>query len=209
MKRRGYIVGLCGISGLGSTIIGTGAFSFGQMRRDANIAITTDSEALIGLIPNPNIAGVHDNDGELTIDLEDPGINQNSIYQFGFFVGDDQVDSSGDFPLTDYPSETDDDGFKSAFLIANQTDTEQNLKIDYVLEIDPEEKQEFNTRFWFEIHNEDSRLELLEGPTDDLAEVTLGSGESIGVSFLLDVPGDTLEERIEGGLTIDSGQAFD
>lgn len=212
MNRRNFVLGLGGFTAATGGVLGTGAFSAAQINdREANIEIASDSDALIGLIPNANVAGVHDDNGELTIDLDEDGskLNQNSTYQFGYFVSKNDVGVDGGFPFTaSNPSDRDSDGaFESAFLIANQTSNEQHIKLDYTLTTDDGEGGDIDTSFWFEIHFDGDRRALLKQPTDDTASVTLGSGEAFGVSFLLDVPGDTLGERIEGSLSITAGEA--
>ena len=212
MNRRNLIIALGGITGGGAFTLGTGAFSSAQLRRDADIAVVNDSSALIGLIPNPAVSGVNDDGGELTIDLDDPGINQNSIYQFGFFASDDGVEVDGDFPFTEpEPSKRKDGEFGSAFLIANQTSNQQKLEIDYELgQTDDENDGEFETSYWFEVHHNHKDVDrtLINKPVEDgNAKVTLGSGEACGVSFLLEVPGDTLGEEITGSLSITAGEA--
>lgn len=206
MYRRTIILSGVGITGL----MGTGAFSSAQIgNREANIQVVNDANGLIGLVPNPDIAGVHSNNGELTIDLDDPGINQNSIYQFGFFADDQDVDGDGDFPLTrNEPWLRENDEFGSAFLLANQTDNQQQVEVDYELgQTDDENDGEFETSYWFEVHHDEGRT-LIDKPVEDgNAKVTLESGEACGVSFLLDVPGDTLGEEITGSLSITAGEA--
>ncbi|SDF14920.1 hypothetical protein SAMN04488067_102138 [Halorubrum xinjiangense] len=210
MKRRKFIISACGITAASSGLVGTGAFSAAQIAREANIAVVSDTKSLIGLVPNPDVAGVHDNNGELTIDLDDPGINQNSVYQFGFFAATDGVSINGDFPVTaDAPSARDDGEFGSAFLIANQTGKQQQIKIDYRLEEnDDEDSDGFDTSYWFEVHRKGTR-KLLHEPVNDTAEITLGSGEACGVSFILQVPGDTTGEEITGSLSVAVGEAVD
>ena len=207
------MIGLGAVAG--ASALGTGAFSAGRLRnRTVSVAVVNDTNGLVGLVPNPDVNGVHDNGGELTIDLDDPGINQNSVYQFGFFVDDEQAEEVGDidgFPIKEQkPSiKNESDGFGSAFLIANQTGREYNLTISYDLaEANNGESGEFNTEFWFEAHKDGERVKLIHGPTSGNQptnkNVTLGSGEVIGVSFLLNVPDDTLGEEIDGSLSIDA-----
>lgn len=212
MNRRTLLLGLGSTAAGTAAVLGTGAFSAAQVRgRDVDIAVTNDSDALIGLVPNPEVAGVHDDGGELTIDLDETGINQNSTYQFGFFESDDGIGlDNSNFPYTKSdPSETD-SGFDSAFLIANQTSNEQTLEIEFELTTEDSSGDSFDTSFWFEAHN-DGRKGLINGATDGMetAIITLDPGDACGVSFLLDVPGDTLGESISGSLAITAGEAVD
>lgn len=218
MKRRQFTVGLgAAVTGTAAAV-GTGAFTAAQVTRDADIAIVNDSNALIGLVPNPDVSGVNDDDGELSIDLsgEGNGINQGSIYQFGFFVDDTDADapqsdsadlSSSGFPFTeDEPSARDgSDGFGSAFLIANQTDNEQTLEVNYG--VDPE--NDIETEFWFEAHNEGEQRGLIDEATDTSEQITLNPGQACGVSFLIYAPPgkDTLGDEITGSLSVTAGEA--
>jgi len=109
MKRRQFTVGLgAAVTGTAAAV-GTGAFTAAQVTRDADIAIVNDSNALIGLVPNPDVSGVNDDDGKLSIDLsgDGNGINQGSIYQFGFFVDDsnatDPKSSNGNLSNSGFP----------------------------------------------------------------------------------------------------------
>lgn len=220
MRRRKFILGFGGVAAGASAAFGTGAFTAAQVNeRQADIAVVNDADGLVGLVPNPQVSGVHDDGGELTIDLSDPGINQNSIYQFGFFVEDSEAESIESLSDSSLPFRTvepsirdDDDEFGSAFLIANQTGNTHDFRIWYELNTIIEDddgnetvnSDEFETEFWFEVHKDGEQQILFNEPTDDEQEETvqLGPGEAIGVSFLLNVPGDTLDERLEGSLRV-------
>lgn len=208
MKRRKFVVGAAMTTAGLSTLSASGAFSSAEISREATIPIVNDSNALLGLVSNPDIAGVHDDNGELTIDLADPGINQSSIFQFGLFVdnSDADFDGLGGFPFTSSaPSDRDSSGsFDSAFLIANQTNNQQTLKIDYQLTDSAP-----SVDFWFEVHDDGGRLgSLIKTAVDTSEKITIGSGEAIGVSFLLDVDEDTVGEEITGSLSIEAGEAI-
>jgi hypothetical protein len=209
MKRRKFVVGTAMTTAGLSTLSASGAFSSAEISREATIPIVNDSNALLGLVPNPDVAGVHDDDGKLTIDLADPGINQSSIFQFGLFAdgSDGDFGDLGGFPFTSpAPSNRDSSGsFDSAFLIANQTDNQQTLEIDYQLTNNAP-----GVDFWFEIHDGGSRLgNLIKAAVDTSKTITIGSGDAIGVSFLLDVDEDTIGEEITGSLSIEAGKAVD
>ncbi len=213
MKRRKFALALGTASTAAVGAIGTGAFSAAQIEgREMNIPVSCDAEALIGLIPNPDVAGVHNNNGELSIDLtgDNRGLNESSTYQFGYFVEDvstSDVDL-GEFPFTQSePSARSGDEFGSAFLIANQTDNEQTVEIEYELDTDP---ADINTQFWFEAHNNGKRQEdIIKEPTDkpQTATGTLDPGETIGVSALFYVPDEAREEEITGKLAVRVGEA--
>ena len=218
MKRRQFTIGLGAAVTGAATAVGTGAFTAAQVTRDADIAIVNDSNALIGLVPNPDVSGVHDDDGELTIDLsgDGNGINQGSIYQFGFFVDDASAtaptSSNGDLSGSGFPFKEDEpstrsgsDGFGSAFLIANQTDNGQTLEVNY--ELDP--GNDIETEFWFEAHNDGEQKGLLDEEVDSSKKIDLAPGEACGVSFLIYAPPnkDTLGDQITGSLSVTAGEA--
>jgi hypothetical protein len=220
MKRRQFTVGLGAAVTGAATAVGTGAFTAAQVTRDADIAIVNDSNALIGLIPNPDVGGVHDDDGELTIDLsgDGNGINQGSIYQFGFFVDDSgataPTSNNGDLSGSGFPFKQDEpstrngsDEFGSAFLIANQTDNDQTLEVDY--ELDP--GTDIETEFWFEAHNEGKRKGLISKGVNGSKKIDLAPGQACGVSFLIYAPPDkdTLGDEITGSLSVTAGEAVD
>jgi len=215
MNRRKLILGLGTATAGAVTTLGTGAYTAAQATRDAEISIVDDSHGLIGLIANPDVSGVHDDSGELAIDLSgDSGINQSSIYQFGYFVDDSDAEtidalSNSGFPFRqDMPSGgTNPDNFGSAFLIANQTDNEQTLEINY--EVDP--GNDIETEFWFEAHNEGEQKGLIDEAVDTSKQITLAPGQACGVSFLIYAPPskDTLGDEIEGSLSVTAGEAVD
>ncbi|WP_424013430.1 hypothetical protein ACOZ35_09805 [Halorubrum xinjiangense] len=201
-----------------ATAVSTGAFSAAQVTRGADIEIVNDSNALLGLVPNPDVSGVHDDGGELTIELsgDGNGINQGSIYQFGFFVDDSNatapMSSSGDLSGSGFPFKKDEpstrnssDEFGSAFLIANQTDNDQTLEVDY--ELDP--SNDIETGFWFEAHNNGEQKGLLDEEVDSSKKIDLAPGEACGVSFLIYAPPDkdTLGDEITGSLSVTAGEA--
>jgi len=220
MKRRQFTVGLGAVATGAATAVGTGAFTAAQVTRDANIAIVNDSQALIGLVPNSDVSGVHDDDGELTIDLsgDGNGINQGSIYQFGFFVDDSNAEapqsSTGNLGNSGFPFKQDEpsmrngsDEFGSAFLIANQTDNDQTLKVDYELDPGPD----IETEFWFEAHDDGEQKGLFDEAVDGSEKIDLAPGEACGVSFLIYAPPDkdTLGDEIKGNLSVTAGEAVD
>lgn len=93
MKRRTILVGL-GCASIGaSTLVGSGAFSSAQIQRDASIAVSPDSDALVGLGPCPKedrtSAYVVEESGQIAIQIseendafEGEGVNVESVYWF-------------------------------------------------------------------------------------------------------------------------------
>ena len=210
MNRRQALFALgAATSGVGLSF-GTGAFTAGELSgREMNIAVTNDAQSLIALVPNDDLRAARLEGGELVIGLDEKGVNQDSIYQFGFFAEDTSVPESGNFPYTrKNPSEGED--FGSAFVVRNQTVSEQNLRIDYQLTTEDDDSGDgFDMSFWFEVHGENGPIALIDASGNHSATVTLGSGESIGVSFLLNVPEDTLGESIDGSLAISAGETVE
>lgn len=208
MNRRGFLIGSAGLTGGLTATLGTGAFSAAQVSgRDANIAVSNDSNALVGLVPNDDIVGVKQGQtGKLTIDLENPGLNQESVFQFGSFASDSGISGLADFPYTTQdPINSGSPGsFDSAFLIVNQTDNAQTLEITYNL------TNGFSGDVWFEVHSSSGRVgNLLEPPFSGSETKSFNSGEAFGVSFLLDIPADTAGESLSGSLSITAGEAAD
>lgn len=209
MKRRRFIMGLGAISGGVAIATETGAFSAARVaKREADIAVVNDANAMVGLVPNEEVAGVKHENGQLSIDIGDdnPGINVDSVYQFGFFVSHSGVDPGtalpGEFPYTETnPSVQDGSGgFGSAFLIANQTSQRHSIEIDYQIT-----DNTGNVDFWFEAHNNDDRLgSLIDSEKDASPKATLGAGDAIGVSFLIDARRSSLEDEsaVTGSLEI-------
>ena len=211
MKRRKLLVGLSATVTGGSAVLGTGAFTSAQVNREANISVVDDSEGLIGLIPNGDVAGVSEGDnGQLSISISDPGINVNSIYQFGYFAETYPTITPEWFTLetAENPIGSDTDDFKSAFLIANQTET----KIDLTFTIDPTSSRSDagETRFVFEIQDSDGKRTELRGP-EQIAKpsLELGSGRVLGVSFFVNALDGEVGDFFSASLEIEAGATPD
>ena len=208
MKRRKLLIGASGVTA-SALAIGTGAFSAARVERNASIAVTTDADGLVGLVPNPDVAGVKMNSSRLTIDLEDPGVNVNSVYQFGLFEGDLGENYPEKFPFKAEPDEPaedlsdgrDGDPFKSAFAVVNQSSSEK--RIQFTLDID--EVAVEDTTFAFEIHRDNEQRGLIEsGPGDKTVDDELGPGEAFGVSFIIDAGEDALGDQLEGSIEVNA-----
>ena len=208
MKRRKLLIGASGVTA-SALAIGTGAFSAARVERTASIAVTTDADGLVGLVPNPDVAGVKMNSSQLTIDLEDPGVNVNSVYQFGLFEGDLGNDYPENFPFKaeqDEPAEDlsdgrDGDPFKSAFAVVNQSSSEK--RIQFALDIDEVDVED--TTFAFEIHRKRQQRGLIEsGPGNKTVDHVLGPGEAFGVSFIIDAGEDALGDQLEGSIEVNA-----
>lgn len=205
MKRREILLGLSAAVTGGSAIFGTGAFTASQVTRDVDMDVVSDSQGLVGLIPNDDVAGVdEENGGQLSVDISDPGVNVNSLYQFGYFTEDYPKVTPDWFALetTDSPIGTDD--FKSAFLIANQT----NSSINLTFSINPggSRSDAGGTRFVFEIHNASEKLSELRYPDQTVApSVKLGSGRALGVSFVVNALDGDIGDSFSASMTIKAG----
>lgn len=206
MKRRKLLLGVGGTAA-SVLALGTGAFSAAHIDRGASITVVPDADGLVGLVPNPDVAGVNMNSHKLTIDLEDPGVNVNSIYQFGLFEGDLDNGYPENFPLKaepDEPAEDLSDGrggdpFKSAFAVVNQSSSEK--RVQFTLDIN--EVSVEDTTFAFEIHRDNEQEGLIEsGPGDKTVVDDLGPGETFGVSFIIDAGEDALGDELEGSIEV-------
>ena len=88
MERRKFVVGLGALATGSAAATGTGAFTSATVNgREADIAVTNDSNGQIGLHANDDISHVYENgDGELSIDLSQgtgDGVNTNSQFSIG------------------------------------------------------------------------------------------------------------------------------
>lgn len=69
-----------------SSIIGTAAFTSGDVTRDANVKVVGDDTALTGLAPGGSSLVYYDSANELKIDFSQvtaDGVNENSTYTIG------------------------------------------------------------------------------------------------------------------------------
>lgn len=211
MNRRNVIVGLGALVGTGAFASGTGAFSAAEISRQVTIEVVDDSDGLIGLVANESIAGVRmDSTGRLTVSVgeDDPGVNVGSVYQFGAFVGDTGV---GDFTGDTFSVVTDDDpadmsdgqdSLESALAVVNQSGEDFSITIDFELNDDVDG----NTEYAFELQssrNESGTREgLAKSPITDRLHTRLATGESIGLSFVINALEGTTEDEISGSLSI-------
>jgi hypothetical protein len=128
MERRKFVIGLGALASGSAAAMGTGAFSAASMDRDANIDVVNDATGLIGLVPgDTDLVYETQNPGELKIDFTSDnggeGVNVNSKYQVGamFNVGN-ALEVPGNSPTSN-----------PAFEVRNQSNSTQNLVIDYEL----------------------------------------------------------------------------
>lgn len=87
MKRRAYLLGLAGISGGSTFVLGTGAFSSVRLEREVSIEVVPDNQALLSLkVPHSGDA-IQVDEGKFTIDAteedDDGGIKAGSTRDFG------------------------------------------------------------------------------------------------------------------------------
>ena len=203
MKRRNLLFGVGGTTAT-ALAIGTGAFSAARVGRHAAITVSPDTDGLVGLVPNPSVAGVRLNSPELTIDLNDPGINVNSTYQFGLFEGQLGNEYPESFPFEgnepeDLSEGRDGDPFQSAFAVVNQTNSDKRL----ALTVNIDEGSVTDTTYAFEIHSKGEQRGLIEsGPGNKTASDVLGPGEAFGVSFILDAGENALDDEFSGSIEV-------
>ncbi len=207
MKRRKLILGLSATVAASSATLGTGAFTSAQMDRAVDIRVSDDSRSLIGLIPNEDVAGVHeDANGRLTISVSDPGINVNSIYQFGHFTegGPDVTPGWFTMETTENPVDNGGDDFKSAFLIANQASGPMNVTCS--LAPTSSNADAGDTRFVFQFHGSDGKVTELTYPDQTVAPtMELGPGDALGVSFLVNALEGDIGDSFSASLRIGAG----
>ncbi|WP_066411237.1 hypothetical protein [Halorubrum aethiopicum] len=151
------------------------------------MSVVNDSKGLVALIPNDEVAGVDEGDnGQLSISITDPGINVNSLYQFGYLTHTYPNITPDWFTVetTDDPIGTDTDDFKSAFLIANQTNS--TMSVTFTLDPTSSSSDAGDTRFLFEIQNSNGKLTEVRYPSQTVApSLELDPGDALGVSFVV------------------------
>lgn len=211
MNRRDVVVGLGAIVGSGTVLSGTGAFSAAEVSRQAKIEVVDDSDGLIGLVANEAIAGARmDTGGELTISIGDgnPGVNVSSVYQFGAFVSDDDVEdiTGNTFAVVtdDDPADMSDgqDSLESALAVVNQSAEDLSVTIDFELN----DGIDGNTEYAFELQSSRDGSGTREGLATSQITGTLtarlDTGESIGLSFIVNAMEATTADKLSGSLSI-------
>jgi len=220
MNRRALLAGL-GSTVAASAAVGTGAFSAAQISgRETDISVVNDAQGLVGLVPNPEISGVELEGGELTIALDDEGINVNSVYQFGHFSEEwttnppTQKPDESTFPITAAdPTAPVNGNFRSAFLVRNQTDNAKD--IDMTFAVDQQASSPGGTLFLFEAHYDDGSTVHTDeiayddgsGSTVSMSISDLGAGEDFGVSFLVDATDGAVGDALSASLSVTAGEA--
>lgn len=133
MKRRAVLLGLGASAAGGAAMFGSGAFTQISAERQVSIGIDRDSQALLGLVPNTDLATVFEQNGELRIDSDqlsvgNRGFNANATVAIG------ATDGSGDVVDGD-----------EAFKVVNNFD--QNLDVELDLSDDSLESSPSVIRF--------------------------------------------------------------
>lgn len=206
MNRRKFIVGLSAAVAGSCVTLGTGAFTSAQVNRAANISVVNDSRGLIGLIANDDVAGVSEGDnGQVSISMTDPGINVNSIYQFGHLVGDYSSETPDWFTLetTDDPIGSGTDEFESAFLVANQASN--TIDVTFTLDPTSSDSEAGNTKFVFEIHDSTGKISDLRHPNNTAdPSLELGPGDAFGVSFFVNAINGDIDDSFAASIEVDA-----
>jgi len=211
MNRRRLLLFAGSTASLGGLASGTGAFSSAEITRKSNINVVDDSNGLVGLVANTEVAGVKEMSGELSITLGvdgEPGVNVNSVYQFGKFVSDDGVKNitENTFPVvtSDDPADMSmgQDSLESAFAVVNQSSQDLNVTLSFELN----EVIDGDIKYAFELQSSKAVGGNREGKTKspgsgDL-EGRLDVGESFGVSFIVNALEGLTDDAISGSLTI-------
>ena len=217
MNRRDVVVGLGGLVGAGALASGTGAFSAAEVTRESSITVVDDSQGLVGLVPNEEVAGVKTNSNQLTIVLgtdDEPGVNVSSVYQFGKFATDEDVeDITGDtfsVVTSGDPADlsADQDSLDSAFAVVNQSTQDLDVTLTFELE---DEIDGDTTEYAFELQSstggDGSREGTATSPITGSLTGTLSVGESFGVSFIVNALDGLVSDEISGSLSISATPA--
>ncbi|MGQ3329588.1 hypothetical protein [Halorubrum sp. FL23] len=147
-----------------------------------------------------------DEDGQLTISITDPGINVSSLYQFGYFTETYPKVTPEWFTLetTNDPIGADVNDFQSAFLIANQTNTAMN--VTFTLDPTSSRSDASDTSFVFEIHDSDGKVSELRYPNQTASSsLELGSGDALGVSFVVNALDGDVGDFFTASLKVGAG----
>lgn len=212
MKRRTLLLGLTAGT---AAVTGTGAFSAARVERDASISVTNDANSLVGLVPNDQIAGVKEVNNQLTIDLDDPGINVNSAYQFGAFVdnGDSEETWSGvvggTFDPVLYEEDFEyDDNFKSAFAVVNQTQGTKRVVLDLSITDPDGSGADYQPKIYLQVHTSGGEISVMQYPGDTTTmPIDLGAGQALGVSFAIDATDSVVGNSLEASLSVEAWNA--
>ena len=205
------MVGLGGLVGAGALASGTGAFSAAEVSRQTKIDVVDDSDGLVGLIANEAVSGVRsDTSGELTISIGDdePGVNVSSVYQFGAFVTDNDVSgiTGGTFSVVtaDDPSDLSDgqDSLESAFAIVNRTKRDLSVTVEFELNDDIDGGTEYAFELQSSRNGNGTREGLATSPITGQLTARLATGESIGVSFIVNALEGAAGDEISGRLRL-------
>ncbi|OSO98497.1 hypothetical protein B9H04_10450 [Halorubrum ezzemoulense DSM 17463] len=177
------------------------------MNRDANISVVSDSQSLVALIPNNEAAGVTKADnGQLSISIADPGVNVNSIYQFGYLTETypKVTPDWSTLETTSNPVGASTDDFESPFLISNQTDS--TMSITFTLDLTSNSSDAGHTRFLFEIHDSSEKLSGVRYPDQTAApSLELDPGDALGVSFVVNSYSGDVGDFFTASLTVEPG----
>lgn len=211
MNRRDVVVGLGALAGTGAFASGTGAFSAAEVSRQAEIEVVDDSDGLVGLVANEAISGVRMTEGgELTISIgdDDPGVNVSSVYQFGAFVSDQDVeDITGDtFAVVtdDDPSDMSDgqNSLESALAVVNQSAEDLSVTVDFELNADISGNTEYAFELQSSRNGSGTREGLATSPVTGQLTTQLDTGESIGLSFIVNALAGATTDEVSGSLSI-------
>ena len=201
MQRRTVLLGF-GAAAAGSGIVfGSGAFTQVEAERELTIGIDEDSEALLGLVANDDVASVFEDDetGELVIDTEalsdgDEGFNVGSTVQIG------QTDET-------FGDEVDDEDY--AFKVVNNFDEDDDGNFDGELDIgvglpglEPSES-DATLELVATRSGEEEGQTVVGGETKVFEDVE--SGEEIYVAIRITTDSTSDPEDLEGEVVFQAG----
>lgn len=152
MERRNFVIGLGSLAT--ATAVGSVAVTSATVERDVNVAVSSDDQALIGLIPG-NTSATELVDGDrLEIDVstsESAGLNPDALFEYGdpsaaetdnLFSLVNNDDEAQEFTVEFTPTESGNDGAVT-FTLFDGTGTEVGDVTetqDQTFELDPAEQ---------------------------------------------------------------------
>ena len=208
MNRRNVLLGL-GATAAGSGIVfGSGAFTQVQAEREVSIGVDSDSEALLALEANADIASVkNDTDtGELFIDTDqlsegNEGFNSGARVQIGETnesFGDTVSRENGAFTITNNFDEV-------------PRDSEDNNELDIGIDLsdltDPKSELEFVVTVYDDSDSQDRDFRI--SPSDGQEVITgVASGEELHVAIFIDTASVSSPKDFEGEVVIAAGPSL-
>ena len=214
MERRKFVIGMGALATGSSAAVGTGAFDSMSAERGATINVVDDSNGLIALSDKTDSDVVRASGGELVIDFnpenEGTGVNVDSRYQVGRMINYPPGEAPGLLDTEASPVTYE----EPAFSITNQDTVEHDISLNYSLN-----GSIGSSKIYFQLQTEEDGTAPVAGSGNTNGDisgeilipnaagrgnettVTLGSGEYVGVSFIIEA-GDDPADNLSGTLTV-------